>query len=87
MGIYRWTYNQCVAFYKQSGQLMKCPDKQTLRNGFVKVDTLEKNGKQWALDMNYNSRHKAIDDFITGFKINKKVYAEKLSREKEKLAK
>jgi putative transposase len=87
MGIYRWTYNQCVAFYKQSGQLMKCPDKQTLRDAFVKVDTLEKNGKQWALDMNYNSRHKAIDDFITAFKINKKVYAEKLAKEKEKLAK
>jgi hypothetical protein len=27
--------------------------------------------------MNYNSRYKAIEDFITAFKINKKVYVEK----------
>ncbi len=38
--------------------------------------------KHWALDIIYNSIHKAIEDFITDFKINKKVYKEKLEKER-----
>jgi hypothetical protein len=37
--------------------------------------------------MNYNSRYKAIEELITAFKINKKVYVEKLEEEKNKLVK
>jgi len=82
MGIYRWTYNQCVAFYKQSGNLMKCPKIQTLSDNFVKSRSLEQAGKHWALDMLHNSRDKAVDDFVTAFKTNKKIYKEKLEKEK-----
>ncbi len=50
-GIFRWTYNQCVVLYKQSGNLKKYPKKQTLRDSIVKVDVLKRAGKQWALNM------------------------------------
>jgi hypothetical protein len=37
--------------------------------------------------MLHNSRDKAMDDFVTAFKTNKKIYKEKLDKEKERLRK
>jgi putative transposase len=85
IGIYRWSYNQCVAFYKQSGNLKKCPSKQTLRDKFVKKDALKENGKEWALDMLYNCRDKAMEDFVSAFEISKKMYGERLEKERTRL--
>ncbi len=66
---------------------MKCPKIQTLRENFVKNRSLEQAGKYWALHMLHNSRDKEVDDFVTAFKTNKKIYKEKLEMEKERLRK
>jgi hypothetical protein len=58
-----------------------------LRDSFFKIDALKRAGKQWALNMHSNCRKKAVDGFRTIFKINEKMYKEKLKKEKKRLAK
>ncbi len=85
--LYGITYYQYFTFYKQSGKLKKCPKKKTLRDKFLKIETLEHARRQWDLGMLCNSRQKAIKDLRTSFKIINIVYKEKLKKEKDRLKK
>jgi len=87
MGIYRWTLNQYVTFYKRSGNLKRCPKQHTLRENILKIKALEYVGKQYTLDMLFNSRKKAIEGFRAALKNNKEVYNERLEKEKDRLKK
>ena len=80
LGIYRWTYNQCVAHHREA---KKKPSHQQLRDLFVKDKALEKLNKEWALSLPWDSRDEAAQDFISALKISTKVYNEKVEKEKE----
>ena len=80
LGIYRWTYNQCVAHHQEA---KKKPSHQQLRDLFVKDKALEKLNKEWALSLPWDSRDEAAQDFVSALKISTKVYNEKVEKEKE----
>lgn len=82
LGIYRWIYNQCVAYHRET---KKKPSHQQLRDLFVKDGALEKSDKKWALDLPWDSRDEAAQDFISAIKINEKIYKEKVKKETERL--
>jgi hypothetical protein len=83
-GIYRYTYNQCVAFtneilqkYKDKKGKWKEEDKikkQNLRKYFVNNQSPHLKDKPWIKELAYDSRDEAVQDFISAFKINKKKY-------------
>jgi hypothetical protein len=79
MDIYRWVYNHCVNEYKQGTKVTQ----EYLRGKFVMNESL--NEKEWALELPWDSRDGAVDDFLTAFRTNKKVYKERLAKEREKL--
>jgi len=73
IGIYRWVYNQRVNEYKQG------------TGKFVKNESL--NEKEWVLELPWDSKDGAVDEFLTAFRSNKNVYKERLANEREKLRK
>ena len=81
LGIFRWTYNQCVAYYKELNE--KYENKKDVPNDekvnlsnfrlrFVNKDGIEKMKKGWTFQLNYDSRDGAIQDFIAALKRNEK---------------
>jgi len=94
LGIFRWTYNQCVAYYKELNE--KYENKKDVPNDekvnlsnfrlrFVNKDGIEKMKKGWTFQLNYDSRDGAVQDFIAAWKINEKMYKEKLEKEENRL--
>eukprot|EP00761_Pharyngomonas_kirbyi_P011030 gb/GECH01011054.1/.p1 GENE.gb/GECH01011054.1/~~gb/GECH01011054.1/.p1 ORF type:complete len:398 (+),score=-43.48 gb/GECH01011054.1/:1-1194(+) len=85
LGVYRWTYNQCVHRYnkvwsKEGLSLKKKNRKLTqkaLRNRYANKKSDKLKGKEWVFEVNYNCRGEAIREFLAAKSIARKVYLQK----------
>jgi hypothetical protein len=54
---------------------------------FLKNEALISMNKEWATSTNWNSRDEAVVDFVSSYKISKKVYTKRLEEEQTRLRK
>lgn len=65
-GTARWTYNQCLAYWKETGFINKKLHRLKLVNNELYAET----DKQWVLETPYNIRDEAMNDFLKAVATN-----------------
>jgi putative transposase len=92
-GVYRFTYNQCVARQKHleersdlsSKRLKRKMNLKRLRTHFANSTSRFVQQRPWLTDIPYNSRGEAIRDFIAAKSTARKQYFEKRNAEEQRL--